>query len=823
MTYLDSQYQPLPQALFSRLICRSTTTPGRNWIALMISLVVIQLSGFGQPVVAETPLSFNRDVRPILSDKCFFCHGPDQNHRGADLRLDLAESAADVAFIAGSSQESEMIARILESDPELLMPPPETGKEILPGELAILRRWIDEGAKYEPYWAYATPKQVAIPAPVSVQDVHQVQPAAGPIDRLVRFQLQAEGLAPAARATRRDQLRRLSLDLTGLPANDQQVQAFAGDPSPGAYQLQVDRLLSSPAFGERLAEYWLDLVRFADTVGYHGDQTHNVAPYRDYVIDAFNDGKPLDQFSREQLAGDLLDAPTVEQQIATAYNRLLQTSHEGGVQPKEYLAIYSADRVRNFSAVWMAATVGCAQCHDHKYDPYTAQDFYALASFFADVDEQAHFKNGTNSLPTRRDPEINVLDRTDRYRLAELDRRMASLDADSPLLSALKAEREQVAKRTVRTMITKAVTPREIRLLPRGDWLDDSGDVLQPAIPTFMGDIRKSAGLSADQRPNRLHLANWLFDTQNGIGGLTARVFANRLWYQYTGRGLSPSLGDFGGQGVPPSNPELLDYLANRLIESNWDIKVVVREIVTSETYRQRVVMDADLQKLDPYNDHIASQSGHRLPAETVRDLVLSVSGMLDRTIGGTSVKPFQPAGYYRHLNFPTRRYKPDGGAMLWRRGVYTHWQRQFLHPTMKALDAPSREECTAQRARSNTPLEALALLNDPTFVVAAQSLAAHVMQDVPIQPEGNAAAIDQLFRAALARDANEIEQQTLAKYWLAERTRYQGNPAAALENLKLSESLSLPWPAESTPAQRAAFSSVCRVVLNLHETLYRP
>lgn len=823
MSYLDSARQRLQQDVFSRLNCRSATIFGSHCFALMISLVAIQLSCGEQSVVAEQSLSFNRDVRPILSDKCFFCHGPDQNHRSADLRLDLAESAADVAFVAGSSQESEMIARILESDPELVMPPPETGKEIRPEELAILRRWIDEGAKYEPYWAYAVPKQVAIPEPVSVARASQVQPASGPIDRLVRFQLAAEGLAPAARATRRDQLRRLTLDLTGLPASYQQVQAFVGDQSPGAYQRQVDRLLSSPAFGERLAEYWLDLVRFADTVGYHGDQTHNVAPYRDYVIDAFNDGKPLDEFSREQLAGDLLDAPTIEQQIATAYNRLLQTSHEGGVQPKEYLAIYSADRVRNFSAVWMAATVGCAQCHDHKYDPYTAQDFYALASFFADVDEQAHFKNGTNSLPTRRDPEINVLDRTDRYRLAQLDRQIATLEPGSEQLSALKAEREQVAKQTLRTMITKAVAPREIRFLPRGDWLDDSGDVMEPAIPTFMGDIRQSAGLTADQRPNRLHLANWLFDTENGIGGLTARVFANRLWYQYTGRGLSASLGDFGGQGVPPSNPELLDYLANRLIASNWDMKALVREIVTSETYRQRVVMDAQLQKLDPYNEHIASQSGHRLPAETVRDLVLSVSGVLDRTVGGASAKPFQPAGYYRHLNFPTRRYKPDIGAMLWRRGVYTHWQRQFLHPTMKALDAPTREECTAQRARSNTPLEALALLNDPTFVVAAQSLAAQVMSEAAGPPAANSAAIDQLFRAALARNANQIEQKTLANYWQAELRRYQADPAAASGNLKLSESLSLPWPPDATPAQRAAFSSVCRVVLNLHETLYRP
>ena len=346
----------------------------------------------------------------------------------------------------------------------------------------------------------------------------------------------------------------------------------------------------------------------------------------------------------------------------------------------------------------MSATVGCAQCHDHKYDPYTSKDFYSLSAFFADVDEVNHFKNGTNALPTRRDPEIDVLGRTDQYRLAELDQRIQNLsaDGDAELLKSLKAQRANIESRKQRTMITKSVTPRTVRFLPRGNWLDESGEVVQPAIPAFMGDIRKFAELPKDTRPTRLDLVNWLFDVDRGVGGLTSRVFANRLWYLYTGRGVSPTLGDFGGQGRPPTNPDLLDYLANRLVESGWDIKATVREIVTSETYRQTTAVRPSHRKVDPYNDYASFQSGHRLPAETVRDSVLEMAGLLDHQVGGRSVRPYQPDGYYRHLNFPKRKYSADTGPMQWRRGLYTHWQRQFLHPMLKALDAPSREECTA-------------------------------------------------------------------------------------------------------------------------------
>lgn len=788
--------------------------------------VLSHLPSFSAASAEDTAaLSFNRDVRPILSDKCFFCHGPEEKHRAAGLRLDIADAAYEFAITPGDARASELMSRIESEDSDLRMPPPDSGKSLTAEERETLRRWIDAGAEYEAYWAYVPPTSHAVPEEITLPE--DVKEASGAIDRYVRAALGDSPLTPAPRADKRAQLRRLHLDLTGLPPSYAEIASFLADDHPLAYERRVDSLLASPAFGEHFAEYWLDLVRFADTVGYHGDQTHNIAPYRDYVIDAFNDNKPLDQFSLEQLAGDLLPNPTIEQQIASGYNRLLQTTHEGGLQPKEYRAIYAADRVRNVSAVWMGATVGCAQCHDHKYDPYTARDFYALSAFFADVDDEQHFTSGTNALPTRRSPEIDVLGRADRLRLQQIDDALQdpSVQADAQQLAALSDERQAIESRRQRTMVTRATKPREVRLLPRGNWLDESGEVLEPAVPSFLGDIREFAQLEPEERPTRLHLARWLFDTERGIGGLTARVFANRLWYLYVGRGISPSLDDFGGQGRPPTDPELLDYLALELTASNWDLKSTIRQIVTSETYRQRVRFDSQQQTLDPLNTMFATQAGHRLPAETVRDSVLEIAGLLVHQVGGRSVRPFQPEGYYRHLNFPKRKYEADQGTSQWRRGVYTHWQRQFLHPMLKALDAPSREECTAERPRSNTPLEALALLNDPTFVIASQSFASRLLRAIP-SAEGDLGIDDRLdhaMRLAVGRDASEAERTILRQLYQSEYDRYQGDDTACNAFLSSVPANAVAWPADAPAAERAAWSSVARTVLNLHETLYRP
>ncbi len=760
----------------------------RFWFGIVLVVLGV-LQGGSLPAA---PVDFNRDIRPILADRCFSCHGPDAKERQADLRLDVESEAKALrsgraAIVPGQPNLSELAVRIEASDLADQMPPEDSGKSLTAEEVALLKRWIAEGARWSRHWAYQTPARR--PAP----PVNQKEWPQNWIDHWVLSRLESEEMKPSLDADPVTLARRLSFDLVGLPPAPEVVREFAAAPTPEAYERLIDALLNSPRFGERMAVYWLDLVRYADTVGYHGDQDHNISPYRDYVIDAFNDNMPFDQFTREQLAGDLLPNPTVDQRIATGYNRLLQTSHEGGVQPKEYLAIYGADRVRNLSSVWLGATMGCAQCHDHKYDPITSRDFYAMQAFFADVDETRHFKNGTNDLPTRREPEIQVLSRRERLLLASLEREIQALEkqtndkkdgmADNRRLSYLRRLREQIAAGMRKIMVTQAVSPRTIRLLPRGNWLDDSGPIVAPAVPAFLGSLK----LETARRATRLDLARWLTDAEDGIGLLTARVFANRLWFLMFGNGLSQSLDDFGAQGKPPLHEELLDQLAIEFVKSGWNIKHMMRIMAQSRTYRQDSSASPAMRALDPENQLLSRQSRFRLPAEMIRDALLDAGGLLNYEIGGPSVKPFQPSGYYRHLNFPKRTYKPHSDQRQWRRGVYVHWQRQFLHPMFAAFDAPSREECAARRPVSNTPLSALVLLNDPSFVAAAKGLAERMKN------EGDLAREKRLrfaFEQTLSRAPDAEELSLLVSLLEGETDETQAWILAARAILNLSETI---------------------------------
>jgi len=764
-----------------------------------------------QPVRIHRPavVEFNRDVRPVLTDKCFSCHGPDEKRRKAKLRLDVEDAKGSTVIVPGKPGDSILIDRITATDESERMPPVKTGKSLTAAEIDILRRWIAGGAKYAPHWAYVSPVRGAVP-----KTKHETSSF---IDAFIGARLEREGVTPAPPADRRTLARRVTFDLTGLPPTPGEVDAFDADRHPQAYEKLVDRLLASEHFGERMAAYWLDLVRYADTVGYHGDQDHHASPYRDYVIDAFNLNLPFDRFTREQLAGDLLPEPTIDQKIATCYNRLLQTSHEGGVQPKEYLAIYAADRVRNLSAVWMGATVGCAQCHDHKFDPYTTRDFYSLAAFFADIDEEKHLRGGgSDTVPTKRPPEIPVFTRRERMRLAELVNRIKDLESQQTTddqqnaLTSLVAERDALNKAQRRVMVTQAVSPRTVRVLPRGNWLDDSGPVVEPAVPAFLGK------LTVPGRATRLDLANWLTDTKSGIGGLTSRVFVNRLMYLFFGAGLSKTLEDFGGQGEPPVHSELLDALALEFVESVWDVKRLVKLIVTSQAYRRASTESADLKERDPENRLLARQGRWRLPAESIRDSALFVSGLLVLDVGGGSAKPYQPAGYYRHLNFPKREYKADAGDRQWRRGVYVHWQRQFLHPMLKAFDASTREECAARRARSNTPLAALVLLNDPTFVEAARGLAGRVLAGGGTN-DGDRVTF--AFKQVTSRRPDATEAGVLLKLLEKSRKVYAVDARAADDSLKVGRA---PVPEGIDPAELAAWTAVGRALLNLSEAITR-
>ena len=467
------------------------------------------------------PIVFNRDVRPILSENCFFCHGPDPKTREADLRLDTLEgSRADlggyVAINPGDLKTSEVWARVTSNDPDTKMPPPDSRKQLTAKEIDILRRWIDQGAEYQEHWSFMPLASPPLPQP---KDSAWARNA---IDLFIRdaqeraaderADVGARQVQPSPPADPVTLVRRVSFDLTGMPPTPGEVQRFLSDERPGAYERLVDRLLASPRFGERLAIYWLDLVRYADTVGYHGDQDHNAAMYREYVIRAFNAAKTFDQFTIEQLAGDLLPSPTDSQLAASGYNRLLQTTHEGGAQDKEYLAKYAADRVRNVSAVWMGGTLGCAECHDHKYDPYTQKDFYSMAAFFADLVEQGAY-SAPNSLPTSRAPEKPLLSEPDQRAMAAIESELAELksqqqdDRVKARIDELSEAKKTLTSRALKQMISQSREPRTMRILNRGDWMDNSGEVVQPQVPDFLPplalDDDDSTTTKSDRRATR--------------------------------------------------------------------------------------------------------------------------------------------------------------------------------------------------------------------------------------------------------------------------------------------------------------------------------
>lgn len=983
---------------------------------------------------ADPGIRYNRDIRPILSEKCFVCHGPDKSHREADLRLDLREAALSsrpnhkVAIVPGRHADSALYQRISTTDPQLRMPPPASEKKLSPREIALLTQWIDQGAAYEMHWAYLPPRRPPLPAAPGTQW------ALNDIDRFILGRLAESKLTPSPAAERHTLIRRLSLDLTGLPPTPEEVAAFEADRAPEAYDRLVERLLASPHYGERMAVPWLDAVRYADTVGYHGDENQNIYPYRDYVINAFNANKPFDQFTIEQLAGDLLPDPTVEQRVATGFNRLNMISREGGIQPKEYLAKYAADRVRTVSGAWLGSTLGCAECHDHKFDPITQKDFYSMAAFFADVTQWGYYADSdyarnaelkgigvgsvfppeievdtpalkqrraalwqkaldaagaaTNADPTAfaswRTESAAVLDRSTNGWLVPVaagedyaagaggwlvstgkpaDRAQLTLAVAPGWLSAIRLElqprgsiwlggtnRDAMLKlggslpqkplafryadaypkkdrfngntkligvldgwstlaayshqphagtwildqpvriaagetlaltldgakpRAVRvsitpfapqsdlagdwsaglrealaeapqpplaraaylagtawdtnafaayratftgmfgtregraySMVTEARAPLVTRVLPRGNWQDESGEIVAPAAPHFL----PPPATAGTQALTRLDLARWLVATNQP---LTGRAVMNRMWRQFFGSGLSAAVEDLGAQGEWPVHPDLLDWLAVEFRDSGWDVKHMVRLMVTSATYRQRSNPDPAGFERDPQTRLLASQVPRRLEAEFVRDNALAIAGLLNPDVGGPSAKPYQPAGYYANLQFPNRDYVADKDARQYRRGLYTHWQRTFLHPMLANFDAPSREEGTCSRSAANTPQQALTLLNDPTFVEAARVLAAQVLAGPARTDEERLAGI---FQKALARAPRPAETRSLVEFLAGQRGYFKDNAGDAKKLVHIGLS---PTPAVDEP-ELAAWAQVCRVVLNLHETITR-
>lgn len=1037
-------------------------------VGMMIARGVLLALCCAASALAQKPVSFNRDIRPIMADTCFRCHGPDKSTRMAGLRLDIREEAlkpnrqGKAPIVPGDPEKSHILQRIFATN-SMVMPPAAAHKELSEKQKEIIKRWVAEGAQYEGHWAYEPLRK---PAPPRAD--------LSPIDAFLQARLAEEGLRPAAEADKRTLLRRVTLDLTGLPPTPADLKNFLADNSPQAYEKAVDRLLASPAYAEKMTMHWLDAVRYGDTAGFHGDNIFPVWPYRDYVLRAFQSNMPFDRFTREQLAGDLLPNATTDQKIASAFNRLNRVSAEGGLQPKEYLAKYGADRVRTIAATWMGLTLGCAECHDHKFDPLLTKDFYSMKAFFADLKETGLVPDrGANAWGAKmklasheqekqvaalqakidavkkqieaRQPQYNAatarqllaayeagtfawkiqrpltakaqngatlkiyneeeIDSTpyfggiirgyrapgnglvvasgenpdretytvtvqppagtykslglevvqdeslpnmaigrggDRLMLTEIEAAskgkklpfslvisntgdnswqmppMAAIDGDpktgwgmtsygdnknlflalrfaqpytsdgkTPLeitlrhdsdvrkatlgrfrialnaadfawpegtdvstdrkrpgglpddvLKALKDEKAEkkpllahlpwmdpantplyaelarlerdlyyVDAAIPRVLISEAVPPSETRILPRGNFLDESGEVVQPAIPVKFGTLSTNG-----QRATRLDLANWLVSKDNP---LTPRVFVNRLWRQFFGTGLSKVLDDLGSQGELPIHAELLDWLAADFRDT-WDIKRAVRTIVLSHAYRQSSVPSPNALAKDPENRLLARQSRFRVDAEVVRDIALSASGLLAPRFGGPSIKPYQPDGYLGTLNFPKRDYSPSKGQDLYARGLYTLWQRSFLHPSLLAFDAPTREECTVNRVTSNTPLQALVLLNDPIYVEAARVFAQKMLA------EGGktlSQQIDWAMERALARPATAEEKRILTELYQSNRQRFASDDRAAKQLLTVGDA---PLPARVSTTELAAATTLTRAILNLHETVTR-
>jgi hypothetical protein len=757
-------------------------------------------------VAAEQHVDFNRDIRPILSNKCFTCHGPDDDARQAGLRLDDARIATAalgsgaIAIVPGDPQSSELIQRITHADESQRMPPADFGKALSSREIATLRTWIDEGASYAVHWSYVKPVRPDLPE-VPQQWRHWPRNA---IDRFALQAMLARSLQPSPEADKYALVRRVFLDLTGLPPTIEEADSFVADDDPQAYEKLVDDLLRRPSFGEHWARLWLDLARYADSAGYADDPPRTIWTYRDWVIKAINDNMPFNQFTIEQMAGDLLPSPTEEQLIATAFHRNTMTNSEGGTQDEEFRNAAVIDRVNTTMAVWMGTTIACAQCHNHKYDPITQQEYFQfLAILNNTADTDLHNESPLLAIYSdeqRRDQEELLAHCTAVH--AVLGSPVRPQVAASAVWALATAELSGIKPTTTVPVLRELTSKRrETRLQYRGNYLD-KGPAVEPGLPAVFHVASNDGPL------DRLGLAQWLVDTENP---LTARVVANRYWEALFGRGLVLTSEEFGSQGEPPTHPELLDWLATELTCSGWDTRALIRTIVMSAVYRQQSKVVGNAADVDPDNRWLARGPRVRLSAEMVRDQALAVSGMLSRKMYGPPVRPPQPNLGLSAAFGSSTDWETSAGADRHRRGIYTTWRRSNPYPSMATFDAPNREVCTMRRSRTNTPLQCLVTLNDPVYVEAAQALARRALQHADALEDRIAFA----FRSCLLRPPQTAELQALTSLYHDSQAHFIGrhDDAVQLATVPLGE---LPPGIETVEA--AAMTVVGNALLNLDE-----
>ena len=767
-------------------------------------LRVLLLAGWllTNSVVAREPVRFNRDVRPILSENCFECHGPDAAKRKADLRLDSG-ALGQAVVVAGKPTESELFKRITHADPEERMPPVDSGRVLAPGDIETLRTWILQGAKWGKHWAFIPPKRPTIPPAKN-----SAWPS-GAIDRFVLAKLKWAGLHPSPRADKETLLRRVTFDLTGLPSAPREIDAFLADTSPRAFEKVIDRLLASPRYGERMALDWLDAARYADSHGYSLDRRRVMWPWRDWVIGAFNDNMPFDRFAVEQIAGDLLPDSTVDQQVATGFNRNHSIQSEGGVINEEYRVETVVDRVETTSAVFLGLTFGCARCHDHKYDPISQKEFYEFYALFNNVPETAHVGNA-DKLADK--PFVKVPSAAQRKQMEWHRAEIAELEKKPEAEQQLKAARKALAalgQAAPTSMVMGELSPaRKTFVLSRGQYDQPSDVEVSAGLPAALGQWPAGAPR------NRLGLAKWIAGAENP---LTARVVVNRFWQMHFGTGIVKSSEDFGAQGEWPTHPALLDWLAAEFVRSGWNRKAMHKLIVMSATYQQVSRVSPGLLEVDPANRLFARGPRFRLPAEMIRDHALAASGLLVGRLGGESVRPYQPPGLWDDVvyeNVP--RFVQDHGGKLYRRSLYTYWKRSVPPPNMQAFDAPSREVCVLTRAKTNTPLAALVLMNDPTFVEASRKLAERVLHDGGATAESRLAL---LHRLVCGRRPTERELDLLRGGLAELQTSFRAEPEAARRLLAVGES---PHDPVLDAVELAAYASLANAVLGTDEAITR-
>jgi len=754
------------------------------------TICLVAIATMTSSAISATPLSFSRDIKPILSDSCYHCHGPDDAARQSELRFDLRASVFEFKVLTNGA----MLEHLTSNDPDVQMPPPDSKRILRQEDRQTLIRWIKQGAQWpadDRHWAFIPPHRPSIPA------IKKDAWSSNAIDQFIQARLAQENLTPSNRADKETLLRRVTFDLIGLPPSKQELERFIADPSPTAYEQAVDRLLNDLRYGEHMALGWLEASRYADTDGYQNDRLRYMWVWRDWLIQAINTNMPFDQFITEQMAGDLIPNRDFYTQVATGFNRNHRINSEGGSIPDEWIVEYVADRVETMGTMFLGLTLNCSRCHNHKYDPIEQREFYELFAFFNNIAEAGLGPNNGNSPPFITVPETWP-------HLTTAQTKFIVPDPVKIQIVQTSVPRPQSGNPKTVMVLHELEKPRDTYLLNRGQYdQPEKSEKLTPSVPQSIG------GWDQQWPRNRLGLAHWLTSADHP---LTARVTINRIWQHFFGTGIVKTSENFGVQGEYPNHPQLLDWLATEFIAQNWDVKTIHRLIVTSSTYQQSSAASRELEQQDPENKLLARGPRKRLSPYAIRDAALFNSGLLVEDVGGPSVKPYMPPQIWQSIS--NAAYKQDQGAKIYRRSMYTYWRRTVPPPTMMAFNAASRETCIVRNDQTNTPLQALTMMNNITFVETARLLA---QRELAIKPVTAATRVISGFQRITSRKPTDSEFTVLMNDYDAYIADFKADPDSAKKLLSIGAS---PYNQDYNISELAALTLIMNTILNLDEAI---